>query len=1690
MASPILAFLFTSPFAAVAAAAGAVSLPIIIHLLNRNRYRVVHWAAMRFLLAAERKTSRRMRLEQVILLATRMLVILLLVLAMAAVMPWAEEVWNRLFPGHTVFAQVGGRRTHKILVLDGSFSMARKRGDGTCFDRAKEMALQIVQEGTGGDGFSVVLMANPPRSIVAEPSDDGRKVGDEVQNLRLPHGNADLGATLATVEAMLRRSPSKFEEREVYFLTDMQKSTWRSPQSQSPLPLLQKIQAQARCIFLDAAPGSTEGRDDFDNLAVTGLTLGTPLATTGAETLLQTTIQNYGTRSHKDVRVELLIGRARMTSADPAFALRVVAEKSEDLAAGQSKTVTFRVKFGTAGQHAVQVRIDADDLDLDNTRSAIITVKDTVPVMLVNGKPAADPFERATEFLEHALNPFQKGLVPRDVPARPKVLSVSQFADAGIGDLTPYDCVFFCDVPRLSAAEVKRLETHIRRGGGAVFILGAHVDRDDYNRLLFREGKGLLPGRLKEIKEAAENKPFAFHATAQAFNQAPLDVFSDDRDRAALMNVRFRKYFAVEALDRTQRILSFIVETSGGGSGSDGDDKRFDPAIISWNPPGTSAPRNNGANAPPMQGRVVLVSSTVNMDWTTWPVSPSYPPLMQEMLRYAIAGRLREQAAVVGDTVEEFLPLAEGRLDVALTTPDNRNETFRTEDREEASVLRWADTDVSGIYRAVVGRHPQDHLFAVNVPAATAAHQATESDLSRTNEDELRTTYPRWDFQVRADPRDVVHIGGTAAANADGDDTGRRVVTGGVGMVLARFLLLGVLVLLLAEVVLAWWFGHYSTAGIPDASPSALDSRPARILSILGPTALYLFLFALAGVLVHAAVTGDFLGFLPDAIRRGAEAMLGVPPPAAGEGTHWRLEFLPFLIDAASDPWLAGLIAVAAVVLITFIYRHEGRTAGGFYRLVLAGMRIGMVLLALGVFLPQLRLWFERQGWPDVAIIIDDSRSMSHIDSYQDPKVREAAEQLAGAQGLTSVQRLQLAQALLTDPKNDWLRELLTERKVKVHVYRCSARASRIADLTDPDDTRALEDATRAVGELRAEGESSQLGSAVRQVLNDFRGSSLSAVVMLTDGVTTDGEDLAKVSHYASHLGVPLFFVGIGDHHDVRDLILHDLQAEDSVYVNDRLIFEVRVTGQGYSELTVPLTLREKGKPEILARQMVRIDPRGKPVTARLIYQPREPGEKIYELDVPVQPDEGNRIENNHLEHPVFVREAKLIKALYVEGSARYDYRYVKNLLERESGEDKRNKTVDLKVLLLDAGDEYAKQDKSALSEFPTQADLNQFDVVILGDVDPQHPKLGEKHLGDLAAFVRERGGGILFLAGEHHNPHSYRSGPLKDILPIEVLRAEQEEADRTEAYHPELTPLGRFHPIFRFSPDEAENIAIWNKLAPVYWWSEGFKLKPAAEVLAVHPTKKADVPRAGADAEEHHPLIVQQFVGAGRSMFFGIDETWRWRFREDELRFNQFWIQTVRYLARSRIGRVELRLDRQTPYRRGEPIKVTVRFPDDMPEPPKDTQVDVAVVRTLPGGKDQAAIEKWDMRLEPVSGYRATYEGSLTRTPEGTYRFRLKSPEATPVPSAEGKVIVPPDEMDRLRMNREEMEQAAEETRGRFYTLAEADRLIDDLPSGQRVALHSPQPPQVVWNHPALFGLAIGLLGAEWFLRKRRHLL
>ncbi|HEX5270130.1 MAG TPA: VWA domain-containing protein, partial [Gemmataceae bacterium] len=1117
-----------------------------------------------------------------------------------------------------------------------------------------------------------------------------------------------------------------------------------------------------------------------------------------------------------------------------------------------------------------------------------------------------------------------------------------------------------------------------------------------------------------------------------------------------------------------------------------------EPAVVEWQPPAAAFAADNpqaardrtpGAHA---RGRVVLVTSTANMDWNSWPASPSYLAFMQELMRFAVAGRLREQAVTVGDPLEEFLAPGAGALDAVITTPDQRSESTRTLSSEDTNVLRWADTDVSGVYRVVLGRDPQEHLFAVNVPAATSTEEASESDLARATRDDLSRAYPEWDPQLVTDLGEVNHTGGPSAAA----EKEREYAPIGPGI--AHYFLLAVLALLFAEVIMAWQFGHYSGTPGNEQIPSAGIWLPSVSAVLVG-----LALVVIGGTLVHFAWTGDFLGFLPDVMRRGVEALLGIPPPAPGEGSHWRLEFDSFLWDdPVVERWLVALIALAGIALVFLIYRQEAKTANRALRMVMVGLRVAMLCLML-VIAGQPKLWFERQGWPDVVILIDDSLSMSTVDHYQDERVRAAADALAKDANLSQQDRLSLAKALVSRSGNDWLANLLNTRKTKIHVYHCSTRAARIADISESEHLTA---AAEGVKQLDAgpQNDSSQLGTAVRQVINDFRGSSLSAVIMLTDGVTTEGEDLGKVAKYASQMGVPLFFVGLGDAQEPKDLYLHDLQSEESVYVNDNIIFTVRLTGQGFGDLTVPVELREKGKDKVLDSQNVKVDPSGKPEKVRLNYRPKEEGEKVFELRVPVQEGEAN-VENNVVERTVYVRKTKVIKVLYVEGEPRWEFRYVKTLLERENQRVEGNKSFDLKVLLLDADPQWAEQDKSALVEFPPKNELQAFDVVVLGDFDPQ-ARWGAKaneNLQNVADFVKERGGGLLVVAGPHYAPHCYKGTPLQDVLPIDIL-TERQPAEPpgglADSYRPELTPVGRMHPIFSFSNDENENNEIYNGLKEMYWWSEGYTAKRAAEVLAVHPrvraagAKGAKVRDAGFDG---HPLVVQQFVGSGRSLFFGIDETWRWRWREDELHFNQFWVQTMRYLARSRSGKVELRLDKQTPYRRGEPIRVTVRFPDDAPPPPAETEVKVVVERRPPRANGAGDVDVQTITLAKVEGSRSNFEALLTRTPEGDYHFWLQSPQVPgPRPKAECKVLAPPGEMEVLRMNQAEMERAAEETHGRFYTLANADEVLTDLPAGVRVTLNASGPPMHLWNGLWVFGLALAFLTLEWVLRKRKNLL
>ncbi|MFM7149019.1 MAG: vWA domain-containing protein, partial [Gemmataceae bacterium] len=747
------------------------------------------------------------------------------------------------------------------------------------------------------------------------------------------------------------------------------------------------------------------------------------------------------------------------------------------------------------------------------------------------------------------------------------------------------------------------------------------------------------------------------------------------------------------------------------------------PGILEWVPALakrrlTEKP-NEGSNkndtpSHPGRGRVLLINTTVNSDWGRWPASPSFPPLMQELVLHASQARLRGKAYKVGESIELFFntpATMEGNLalpfsfdhDVNSTDSESPSRKVQTQPFGEGTIFRYSDTELSGVYRLLLGQSVAENIFAVNVPAGIDNQNQSESNPTRTSKEELDNTYPEWEKQVVRELKQVKH------AKIETSTSMSAYAPQGSGI--ARYLLLGLLGLVLIESLLAWKFGHHSSSSIArGTSPQKLHSGPVSLILSVMPIICFIALGIIGFILLHEAFTHDFLGFLPGRFRNRLENYLGVPPPNPGEGSQWRLEYGNIFGLSSSSKWITGLLASLGAGFFLCLLLLEGKRLSSLTFMKLYGLRFGLFLLLLLVLLPQIQLIFERKGWPDLAIILDDSQSMSSSDFYRDSLTKEAADNLAkqvelspedkealvktlsSQPQITMASRLQLGQSLVAGNGDEWLRQFIEKRQFRLHVYRCASRAQRIADLNSHED---LSEAVASIRNLKAtpQNDASLLGSAVRQVLNDFRGVSLTAIIMFTDGVTTEGEDIPDAAGYSAQMGVPLFLVGLGDAQELRDVFIHDLQCEESVYVNDRIIFEFKLTAEGYSNVSIPISLSEKGQDRVLDKKTVSIDPNQKTTKVRLIHQPSEAGIKTYVIRFPGQDGEID-LKNNQIERVIQVQDAKKIRVLYVEGYRRYEYHYLKTLLERESNRIKGNKSIDLRVFLADADPETKNQDQ------------------------------------------------------------------------------------------------------------------------------------------------------------------------------------------------------------------------------------------------------------------------------------------------------------------------------------------------------------------------------------------------------------
>ena len=791
-------------------------------------------------------------------------------------------------------------------------------------------------------------------------------------------------------------------------------------------------------------------------------------------------------------------------------------------------------------------------------------------------------------------------------------------------------------------------------------------------------------------------------------------------------------------------------------------------------------------------------------------------------------------------------------------------------------------------------------------------------------------------------------------------------------------------------------------------------------------------------------------GILPNWLER----WLGVEAASPGEGTVWSLDN-----TWAWAPWITLLLAMFAVAWVVYFYAREGPAAGRWMKAALISMRLA--LIALVVFMiAEFTLSLRRTGLPTVAIIVDDSASMGLDERYDDKKLHALVTRRIQSAGLEQVNRLNLAKTVLLEKGTNLLAAIERHYRLKLYLASSAARPQT-------GDLAAMRSAIR---ELEPRGDTSRLGSALRYVLGDLRGTPPAAIIFLTDGINTDGESISEAARTARRKSVPLFTIGLGSEQPARDLELADLLVDEVVFVDDVVNFEFKLTGRGYAGKTVDVVLREEGKPTVLAQMKVTLDEEGKPQRLHLPYRPNQVGEFEYVVEVEHLPDEA-QLENNRQQRLVSVRKEQ-IRVLMVQAYPNYEFRYLKNMLERDS-------TIQLKTVLQEADLEYAEQDQSALRVFPVRREeLFAYDVVIFGDVNPSF--LSSSVLANLHDFVEKKGGGVAFIAGSQYTPIAYRNTPLEPLFPIDLnsiaTPAAGESLDQGFVVQP--TELGLASPQMQLGDSAAETARVWQDLPPLYWLLEVPQVKPAARVLAEHPTRMSSDGR-------RLPVFLMQYVGAGKVLFHATDDTWRWRFRVGDVFFARYWVQAVRYLSRSKLlGKdhaVELTVDRRE-YRRGEMVRLRVRFIDERQAPAEDDTVAVVVERE--GQKNQRIM------LERNATNRGIFEGSFSDALDGKYHAWIASPTLEgKAPSTDFLVTVPPGELERVQMDAGELKRAAEETRGRFYRIAEVDRILDDLPLGHQVPIET-LPPEVLWNRWWLLLAFLALAVSEWMLRKRKGML
>jgi uncharacterized membrane protein len=733
-------------------------------------------------------------------------------------------------------------------------------------------------------------------------------------------------------------------------------------------------------------------------------------------------------------------------------------------------------------------------------------------------------------------------------------------------------------------------------------------------------------------------------------------------------------------------------------------------------------------------------------------------------------------------------------------------------------------------------------------------------------------------------------------------------------------------------------------------------------------------------------------------------------------------------------PLLLGLAALVALTLLLLALGRLRTPTPLRDRLILGGLRAAVLLLLLGCLLRPVLLLSSAVPQRNVlGILLDDSRSMQLADLPSGTRldaVRRAFGDSAGS---------------LTGPLKD---------RFVLRYFRFAADAGPLA----------------SAERLRGGGSRTDLAGALDAAREELAGVPLAGLILVTDGADNAAGDLAAQLLALRGRRVPVYTVGVGQERFARDLAIERVALPSNTLAGAGVLAELAIRVRGLEGQSIQVSAEADGR--VVSERTVSAPDRGDLARVRLRLPPLIEGS--HPLTFKVKPVQGEIVtENNEYRAVLRVRPGPE-KILYVEGEPRPELAFMRRAVAADTA-------IQLVTMLRSAKGKFLRlgvDDSLELAEgFPTKReDLFRYRALVLGSIEASF--FTGDQLRMLSDFVSRRGGGLIVLGGRNALAEGgYAATPLAEVLPVALSGGATTEgiAPATEL-SVRITPPGRAHPVLQLGPTEAA-AEHWDSLPPLTAVNRLGALKPGATMLL------SGTPLSGGGAPQ--PVLAIQRYGRGSAALVGVQDTWLWQMHasvplEDQTH-ETLWRQLLRWALDGVPERVEIAANpsRAGP---GEPVTLQARVTDETFLDANDAAVTARVI--TPSGRTIEQPLSWTMRGD------GGYEGRLVAEERGVYRLEAEARRGRDTVRAVPAALLVDDygaDVEQAELRAPLLRRIATETRGRYYPLADAGRLAEDV--GYTESGVTVRESRDLWDMPVIFFLVIGLLAADWGYRRRRGL-